>query len=124
MRLMDTMTNAVCSRMINLDIIGVINKINAQHEYLYDFLFVILDTGLDVIKKTADVLNELGRHVSLLHANRHQDKDTLYDELELSAKFSVDLIFWQYPFKFKIKRKIQQRYNFHTTMHKLICHQS
>eukprot|EP00957_Ditylum_brightwellii_P020085 1515383-Ditylum_brightwellii.AAC.1 len=75
------MSNVRSYMKIYLDNEGVIQRINKQLNYQYDYPFHTIDPDWDIIVQICDILKDSKIKINLEHAKGHQDDNTPYEEL-------------------------------------------
>eukprot|EP00957_Ditylum_brightwellii_P021658 1632910-Ditylum_brightwellii.AAC.1 len=78
---------------IYLDNEGVIQRINKQLEYPYDYFFHTINLDWDIIVQICDILKDNKIKTDLEHVKGHQDDDTPYEELNLPACLNIEVDF-------------------------------
>eukprot|EP00957_Ditylum_brightwellii_P054980 4167230-Ditylum_brightwellii.AAC.1 len=72
---------------------GVIQRINKQLEYPYDYSFRTIDPDWDITVQICDSLRSKKIKTNLKHIKGHQDDDTPYEELDLPARLNTEVDF-------------------------------
>eukprot|EP00957_Ditylum_brightwellii_P191949 14611737-Ditylum_brightwellii.AAC.1 len=78
---------------IYLDNEEVIQRINKQLEYPYDYSFHTIDPDWDIIVQICDILKDNKIKTDLEHAKGHQDDDMPYEELNLPSHLNTEVDF-------------------------------
>eukprot|EP00957_Ditylum_brightwellii_P159764 12160243-Ditylum_brightwellii.AAC.1 len=72
---------------------GVIQRINKQLEYLYDYSFHTINPAWDIIVQICDALKDSKIKINLEHIKGHQDDNIPYEELNLLAHLNTEVDF-------------------------------
>eukprot|EP00957_Ditylum_brightwellii_P015152 1142044-Ditylum_brightwellii.AAC.1 len=76
---------------IYLDNEGVINRVEVQLKYPFDYSFSILDLDWDVIAQFSEPIHLLNDMVKSNHVNGRQNKNLPYEELDLNSQTNVNV---------------------------------
>eukprot|EP00957_Ditylum_brightwellii_P078575 5974042-Ditylum_brightwellii.AAC.1 len=87
------MLNARVYLKIYLDNEGVIQRINMQLEYPYDYSFHTINPDWDIIVQICDILKDNKFNTDLEHVKGHQDENMPYEELNPPARLNTEVDF-------------------------------
>eukprot|EP00957_Ditylum_brightwellii_P021416 1615569-Ditylum_brightwellii.AAC.1 len=78
---------------VYLDNEGTIDRIAKQQTCLFDYSFHTIDPDWYIIAQICNTLELMNIKVDFKHIKGHQDDDTHYEELDISAQLNIDVDF-------------------------------